>query len=102
MRACASRWASDPGEIPLEDDPQLKALLAELVVQAGQEPARRGMLDVQRLQLELARLDREIQQARGREGADVSALARRKAEVQRQFDAAYANVLEQTRGCLSG
>ncbi len=54
------------------------------------------MLEVQRLQLELARVDRQIQRARGQEGGDVSALAQRKAEVKREFDRAYARVLEET------
>ena len=54
------RWES------LDDDPELKGLLAELIVEAGREQADRAMLEVQRLQLELARVDRQIQQARGR------------------------------------
>ena len=49
----------------LHGDPELKALLAELIVEAGGEEANSGMLEVQRLQLELARLERGIQQARG-------------------------------------
>ena len=32
---CASRWPSAPGERGLDDDPELKGLLAELIVQAG-------------------------------------------------------------------
>ena len=50
----------------LEDDPELKGLLAELVVEAGRDEAHPAMLEVQRLQLELARVDRQIQRARGR------------------------------------
>lgn len=89
---------SDPAgaDERLEDDPQLKRLLAELVVEAGRERADTSMLEVQRLQLELARVDRQIQRARGRQGGDVSALAQRKAEVKRDFDRAYGRVLEQT------
>jgi DNA primase len=86
--------ASALGE--LEEDPELKALLAELVVEAGREQAHPAMLEVQRLQLELARVDREIQRARGRERGDVSELARRRAEVKREFDGAYSKVLEAT------
>jgi DNA primase len=88
--------ADRPGEASLEGDPELKALLAELVVESGREGFLPGMLEVQRLQLELARLDRSIQQARGREGADVSSLARERGEIKRAFDTAYARVLEQT------
>jgi len=80
----------------LEDDPQLKGLLAELVVEAGGEQADTAMLEVQRLQLELARVDRQIQRARGQDGGDISALAQHKAEVKRDFDRVYMQVLEQT------
>ena len=83
-------------EVHLEDDPQLKALLAELVVEAGREQPDTVMLEVQRLQLELARVDRQIQRARGQDGGDISALAHRKAQVKREFDRAYGQVLEQT------
>ncbi|HTW42443.1 MAG TPA: DNA primase [Solirubrobacteraceae bacterium] len=77
-------------------DPQLMRLLAELVVEAGREQASPGMLEVQRLQLELANVDRQIQRARARESGDVSELAGRRAAVKREFDRAYGSVLEQT------
>jgi hypothetical protein len=80
----------------LDEDPELKALLAELIVQAGREQAPAAKLEVQRLQLELARLDRELQRARGKGGGDVTELAQRRGEVQREFDRAYAHVLEDT------
>jgi DNA primase len=80
----------------LDGDPQLKALLAELVVEAGREPVQPAMLDVQRLQLELARVDRRIQQARGEESGDVSELATRRGEVKREFDRAQERALERT------
>jgi DNA primase len=80
----------------LEDDPELKGLLAELVVEAGREQSDPAMLEVQRLQLELARVDRQIQRARGQEKGDVSGLARQRAEVKRDFDRAYGRVLEET------
>jgi DNA primase len=83
-------------EEDLEADPELKALLAELVVEAGGDEANPGMLEVQRLQLELARLERGIQQARGQEGTDVAGLAKQKAELKVEFDRAYARVLEKT------
>ena len=89
--------ASTPaGEGALDDDPELKELLAELIVQAGREETRPAMLEVQRLQLELARMDRKIQQARGQHDGDVSALAQRRAEVKREFDHANERVLEET------
>jgi DNA primase len=83
-----------PGGPGLESDPQLKELLAELVVAAGREHPDRAMLEVQRLQLELARLDRQIQRARGRGEGEVSALAARKAEVKHEFDQATERALE--------
>ncbi len=95
--------ARAPGETPpLDDDPQLKQLLAELVVEAGRAsanpavPASPTMLEAQRLQLELARVDRQIQRARGRQSGEISDLAREKASVKRDFDRAYARVLELT------
>jgi DNA primase len=78
----------------LDEDPELKALLAELIVQAGREQTPAAMLEVQRLQLELARLERELQRARGTGGGDVTDLAQRKAEVKREFDSAYSHVLD--------
>jgi DNA primase len=89
--------ASAPaGQPALDDDPELKRLLAELVVEAGRDDANPAMLEAQRLQLELARVDRQIQQARGRQSGEVSDLAQRKTIVKRDFDRAYARVLEQT------
>ncbi len=89
----AGRSGEGGGE---EGDPEIGRLLAELIVEAGAEQANPAMLEVQRLQLELARVDRQIQQARGREGVDVSALAQRRAGLKRDFDRAYGGVLEQT------
>jgi DNA primase len=95
----AEPMADAPGdEVPLEEDVQLKGLLAELVVEAGREQSDTAMLEVQRLQLELARVDRQIQRARGMESGDISDLARRRDNVKREFDRAYGRVLEQTGG----
>ncbi|MCW3057163.1 MAG: primase [Solirubrobacterales bacterium] len=80
----------------LDEDPDLKALLAELIVEAGREQAHPAMLEVQRLQLQLARVEREIQRARGAGRGDVSALAQEKAQVKREFDLAYSRVLDDT------
>ncbi len=88
--------ADAPGEEALGEDPELLALLAELIVQAAGEEPNPGMLEVQRLQIELASLERGIQRERGREHADVDALARRKAEKKLEFDRAYARVLDET------
>jgi hypothetical protein len=88
--------SSSGGEGSLDHDPELKELLAELTVQAGREETRPAMLEVQRLQLEMARMDRKIHQARGQHDGDVSALAQRRAEVKREFDHANERVLEET------
>jgi hypothetical protein len=50
------------------------------------------------LQLELARVDRQIQRARGEESGEVSELAKRRGEVKREFDKANERVLEETGG----
>jgi DNA primase len=84
------------GEGTLENDPPLKELLAELIVAAGREQPDRAMLEVQRLQLELARVERQIQRARGTGGGEVSRLARRKAEIKLEFDQANERVLTQS------
>jgi DNA primase len=89
------------GERPLEEDAELTGLLAELIVEAGREQGAEGMVGAQLLQLELASLDREIARARvGRgpagQAPDIAGLARRKAEVKREFESVIAQVLEAT------
>jgi DNA primase len=95
MQGRASSEAEGEGA-GLQPDPELKALLAELVVEAGREQPDPAMLEVQRLQLELASLDRQIMRARGQESGDVSALAERRAAVRGEFDRAYGRVLERS------
>ena len=41
-------------------------------------------------------MDRQIQHTRARQGGEVSELARRRTEVRRDFERAYARVLEET------
>ncbi len=89
--------SSANGHGGLDDDPELKGLIAELIVEGGRESiAKPAKLEAQRLQLELARVDRQIQRARGEHSGEVSALAGQRAEVKRQFDRAYGRVLEET------
>jgi DNA primase len=88
---------SGNGHGSLDEDPELKGLIAELIVEGGRESvAKPAKLEAQRLQLELARVDRQIQRARGEHSGEVSALAGQRAEVKRQFDRAYGRVLEET------
>lgn len=77
-------------------DVELEGVLAELVVQAGREEGRPAMLPVQRLQLELARVERQIQAARVQGSGDVNELARRRMDVKREFDRANEQALEET------
>jgi len=95
LRAPMTASPQDAGA--LEGDAELKALLAELVVEGGRESvARPAKLEAQRLQLELARVDRQIQRARGEQSGAVSELAGKRAQVKREFDRAYGRVLEET------
>jgi DNA primase len=79
-------------------DQSLLELLAELVVEAGRESTHPAMLEVQRQQLELARIDRQIQTARVQGAGDVSDLARRRTAVKQAFDRAQERALEHTAG----
>jgi len=90
------RHLTDPQRDLPEGDAELGALMAELVVEGGREAVRPDMLEVQRLQLELARMDRAINRSRSSERGEVSELARRRAEIKLDFDRAYARVLEDT------
>ena len=78
-----------------QDEPELTGVLAELVVAAGRLPraAAPAMLDVQRMQLDLARIDRRILAARAQGSGEVSDLARRRIEVKRAFEQAYERAL---------
>jgi DNA primase len=89
---------AENGDEQGREDRELEGVLAELVVEAGREEGRPAMLQVQRLQLELARVDRQIQAARVQGAGDVSDLARRRGDVKREFDHAYEQALEETGG----
>jgi DNA primase len=89
---------TEDGESGAVQDEELAGVLAELVVQAGREEVRPELLEVQRLQLELARIDRRIQAARVQGAGDVSELAHRRGELKRAFDRAYERVLEESGG----
>ena len=54
------------------------------------------MLEVQRLQLDLARVEREIQRARGMDRGDVSELAKHRARIKHEFDRANERALEES------
>jgi len=84
-----------PGaELP-EDDPPFAALIADLAVRAGRESGDPGALEVEELQLELARIDRQIQRARAAGSGDVEELAHLRGAIKAAVDRAYDRVLEQ-------
>jgi DNA primase len=83
-----------PGEGLPPEDPELARLVAELAVRAGGERIVPDALEVESLQLELARVDRQIQAARAEGRGDVSDLAVRRGEIKRAVDEAYDRVLE--------
>ncbi|MCL2770673.1 MAG: hypothetical protein FWD42_11300, partial [Solirubrobacterales bacterium] len=94
---------SDPMVGVGPEDDALTRLLAELVVQAGREreaavgeQSAAVMLRAQRLQLELARVERMIQEARVQGSGDLSELATRRTEVKRAFDRAQEAALEES------
>ena len=84
-------------DAPLEgiaaDDGEMAALMAELTVRA-REPTSEATLELERLQLELARLDREIVAARQADRGDVATLATRRAQVKVAVDRAVERLLE--------
>jgi DNA primase len=70
------------------DDPDLDALITELVVRAAREPASPATLEAQRLQLELRRIDHRMRSARETGEGGVTELARARALVKAEFDLA--------------
>jgi DNA primase len=80
----------------LDDDPELATLLAELAVRATQAPAHVAQLDVERLQLELSRIDRELAAARAAGRGGLSELAARRRPVMAELQHALTRALEET------
>ncbi len=100
LRRAAQHLSAGDLNAPLagvdERDRELQRLLAELVVEAGREPAGEAMLEVSCLQLELSRLEREIQAARAQAEGEVSELAHRRVEMKRDLDVALERAMEQS------
>jgi DNA primase len=80
----------------LDDDPALAGLLAELAVRSTQVPAHVAQLDVERLQLELSRIDRELAAARAAGNGGLSDLAARRRPVMADLEQALTRALEAT------
>jgi DNA primase len=78
------------------EDADLSALLAELSLRATRLPADAGTLKVQALQLEAARLDREIAAARADSRLDVSQLATERVAIRERLDSAMEEAMEKS------
>ncbi|HEV2752873.1 MAG TPA: DNA primase [Solirubrobacteraceae bacterium] len=77
-----------------DDDPTLASLLAELSIRAERLTASPAAFEAQRLQLALARSERELAAARSA-GTSVAELARRREELRIRFDAAIQRANEE-------
>jgi DNA primase len=111
LREAAAHLREHGLEEPLrgldEEQQDLVGLLAELVVEAGRwqlsgGEAHAATLEVQRLQLELASIERSIHLARSQSTGEVSELGRRRAEVKQRFDRAQERALAETVGERDG
>jgi DNA primase len=78
------------------DDAALAALLAELGVRAAALTPVGAELEVERRQLELARIERAIAGARGAAAGGLTALVREREAVKREIDGWLTQALEQT------
>ncbi len=87
---------SEPGAGLDDEDPELSGLLAELAVRSTQMPAHVVQLDVERLQLELSRIDREMAAARAAGSGGLSDLAARRRPVLADLQRALTRALEET------
>jgi DNA primase len=77
---------------PLEglgpDDAELSSLIAELALRAAREPAEPAALEVEALQLEKDRLEREIGAARAAGRLDIGELAERRGRIRAELETA--------------
>ena len=71
----------EPAEGIAPDDVELRGLIAELSLRAAREPAEPATLEVEALQLEKDRLEREIAAAQAAGRLDVAELARERSGV---------------------
>jgi DNA primase len=80
----------------LEDDDPLLAFMRELAVGDARAAAPTpATFEIERLQLTLARLDREVAAARAAASGDVSGLARRRSEAQQQLSRAVERAMDE-------
>jgi DNA primase len=87
------RLENPNAEIPAGDD-ELRALIAELTVRAGELRPSRAALEADALSLDLLRLERRITAARGT--GDVASLVARREELRRRRDLAIDRAMAET------
>ncbi len=78
------------------DDSDLAVLLAELAVRASAREPVPAELEVERCQLELARVERAIASARGAGSGGLTALQRERAALKRELDGWMTEALDQS------
>jgi DNA primase len=89
---------SEPAEgIPSEDG-ELRGLIAELALRAAREPGGPATLEVEALQLEKERLEREIAAAQASGGLDVADLARERTSVLTRLEEALERAAAERAG----
>jgi DNA primase len=89
------RLAGGSAELPAGDD-ELAALVAEVVVRAGEMRPSEAAVEGERLTLELLGIEREIAAARTAAAGDVTPLVSRRQDLRRRRDAAIARAMEET------
>ncbi|MBA2349649.1 MAG: hypothetical protein H0V81_15285, partial [Solirubrobacterales bacterium] len=82
----------------LDDDPELGALVAELVNRAGQLSASAAGLEAESIKLRIVRLDRRIAGLRAAGGGDIATLARERDVLKRDLDRAVERLMEAELG----
>jgi DNA primase len=78
-------------------DEELAAIVAEIVVRAGELRPSEAALEGERLRLELLGVKREIAAAHAAGAGEVGRLVARREELERRYDAAIARSLDETR-----
>jgi DNA primase len=82
-----------------EDDDELSGLLAELALRASRETTDPAALEVELLQLEKLRLEREIAAAEAAGSGEVSELAARRSRVRAELETAMDRATAVRPGC---
>jgi DNA primase len=89
------RLAGGRADLPAGDE-ELAAVVAEVVVRAGEMRPSEAALEGERLTLELLGVEREIAAARAAAAGDVAPLVARREDLKRRRDAAIARAMDET------